>query len=126
MADTADLDALTPRPRPLRRRRGIFAVLLTLVLAAGLALAASGAILAWGQQEEALAWLALVAVVEEKTGPSIPRSCPFRRKKWRETASLRVSISTSMGRTTRRSREQCLHAIASSLMVSAQNGHSIV
>src|SRR5215831_2958451 len=61
MADTADLDALTPRPRPLRRRRGIFAVLLTLVLAAGLALASSGAILAWGQQEEALAWLALVA-----------------------------------------------------------------
>jgi PAS domain S-box-containing protein len=61
MADTADLNPPTPRPRPLRRRRGILGALLALIVTAGVGLAAGGAILAWDLQDEGLIWLSLAA-----------------------------------------------------------------
>ena len=48
------------------------------------------------------------------------------RSRWSTSSSRTISwISRMTGRTTRKSREQCLQTIASSLIVSAQNGHSI-
>src|SRR5215210_4661196 len=62
MVDTADSDpAPVSRPRPLHRRRRILGALLTLTCAAGVGLAASAALLAWGEHDEALIWLSLMA-----------------------------------------------------------------
>src|SRR3954470_3968936 len=62
MVDTADSNpAPVSRPRPWHRRRRILGALLTLACAAGVGLASSAAILAWGQHNEALTWLSLLA-----------------------------------------------------------------
>src|SRR3954454_15458324 len=62
MVDTADSKpAPVSRPRPWHRRRRILGALLTLACAAGVGLASSAAILAWGQHSEALTWLSLLA-----------------------------------------------------------------
>ncbi len=64
MADTAEHDAAkAARPRPLRRRRRMLGILLTLVCAAGIALASSAVLLAWGAHDEPLTWLSLFADV---------------------------------------------------------------
>src|SRR5690242_3488603 len=50
----------SPSVTPRRRRRTL-GVLLVLVCFAGVGLASSAAILAWGQNHEALTWLSLIA-----------------------------------------------------------------